>query len=196
MSNPIRLSAVDNKLRYLLLGRLLPEIVMFKTNDQRKAAMRHALSVSSPGSWRLWAWTLLYILAVVGTIYGLLYLETRFPVASDIASKVMPLALAATCLWFCRSLLRRRLRVLLAARGVPICIPCGYDLRGQIVSRCPECGSTFDEGLLSSLGRDSAEVGQCEMSARDWRKVLWIILSIVVALVAGYYFRQGFLGDP
>ena len=126
---------MENNLRYLLLGRVLPEIGMFATDGQRKTALRHALSVTSHGSSRLWAWTLLYVLAVVGTIYVGFYLETRSPVASEIASKLMPLALAATCLWFCRSVLRKRLRILLAARGVPICIPCGYDLRGQVAAR-------------------------------------------------------------
>jgi hypothetical protein len=32
------------------------------------------------------------------------------------------------------------LREQLVERGVPICIGCGYDLRGQIQPRCPECG--------------------------------------------------------
>lgn len=25
-----------------------------------------------------------------------------------------------------------------------ICVKCGYDLRGQVVPRCPECGLAFD----------------------------------------------------
>ncbi len=195
MSNPIPLSAMDNKARYLLLGCVLPEIALFETDDQRKTAMRHALSVTSHGSWRLWAWTLLYVLSVVGTIYGVLFLETLFPLVSSIASKVMPLVLAATCLWFCRSLLRKRLRVLLAAKGMPICIPCGYDLRGQVAARCPECGSTFDEGLLSPSDIDSAVIGQRKISTRDWGRVLWLILSIIVGLVAGYYLGHGLFGD-
>ncbi|MFO0838851.1 MAG: hypothetical protein U1D55_10015 [Phycisphaerae bacterium] len=39
-----------------------------------------------------------------------------------------------------REPLRRVLREHLIARGVPICIRCGYDLRGQVGARCPECG--------------------------------------------------------
>ena len=195
MTKPIQKSAMDKKVRYLLLGRVLPEIRRFETDDQCKTAMRHALSLTSQGSWRLWAWTLFYLLSVVGAIYVGLYFETRFPVASDIGLKVVPLALAATCLWFCRSLLRRRLRVLLAARGVPICIPCGYDLRGQVVTRCPECGSTFDEGLLSSSNLDSVEIGQREMPIRDWMRVGWFILPIIVAMVVGYFLGQWLLGN-
>ena len=31
-----------------------------------------------------------------------------------------------------------------ASRGRPHCLKCGYDLRGQTVPRCPECGAEFD----------------------------------------------------
>ncbi|MHC4442141.1 MAG: hypothetical protein ACYTF1_01565 [Planctomycetota bacterium] len=35
--------------------------------------------------------------------------------------------------------LRRQLNEM----GIPICVNCGYDLRGQKDNRCPECGTTF-----------------------------------------------------
>jgi uncharacterized paraquat-inducible protein A len=38
----------------------------------------------------------------------------------------------------------RHLRRQLIERGVPICIECGYDLRGQTTPRCPECGQPVD----------------------------------------------------
>lgn len=38
---------------------------------------------------------------------------------------------------------RRHLRKKLIQLGVPICLPCGYDLRGS-TDRCPECGTTFE----------------------------------------------------
>ncbi len=44
--------------------------------------------------------------------------------------------------------LQRRLRAELVARGIPVCIGCGYDLRGQTEPRCPECGGHFPEELL------------------------------------------------
>ena len=37
--------------------------------------------------------------------------------------------------------LRMLIRAELNARGVPVCMPCGYDLRGQLEPRCPECGA-------------------------------------------------------
>lgn len=43
-------------------------------------------------------------------------------------------------LWMARAAARRVLRHELAKRGIPICLHCGYDLRGQTEPRCPECG--------------------------------------------------------
>ncbi len=42
-----------------------------------------------------------------------------------------------------RNRTRRHLRERLIQLGVPICLPCGYDLRGS-TDRCPECGTTFE----------------------------------------------------
>lgn len=50
---------------------------------------------------------------------------------------------------FLRRNIRRHLRAKLAEQGVPLCIPCGYDLRGETEPRCPECGAAFDPALLN-----------------------------------------------
>lgn len=50
--------------------------------------------------------------------------------------------------WLRRHRARRILRAHLIKRGVPICLHCGYDLRGQTDPRCPECGRPFDPTLL------------------------------------------------
>ncbi len=42
-----------------------------------------------------------------------------------------------------RDRIRRHLREKLIQLGVPICLPCGYDLRAS-TDRCPECGATFE----------------------------------------------------
>lgn len=42
-----------------------------------------------------------------------------------------------------RNTVRRSLREQLIEKGIPICLKCGYDLRGQAVPRCPECGAPF-----------------------------------------------------
>lgn len=43
---------------------------------------------------------------------------------------------------------RRSLRQQLLELGEPPCPVCGYDLRGQVVARCPECGNDFSSSLL------------------------------------------------
>ncbi len=50
--------------------------------------------------------------------------------------------------WRWRWFTRQKLRKELAARGIPICIRCGYDIRGLTDARCPECGTEFDPSLL------------------------------------------------
>lgn len=53
---------------------------------------------------------------------------------------VIPLMLARYRKW-----MRVFLREYLNEHGIPICRSCGYDLRGQVDLRCPECGTPFRE---------------------------------------------------
>jgi hypothetical protein len=45
---------------------------------------------------------------------------------------------------------QRSLREQLVERGVPLCLTCGYDLRGQIDPRCPECGTPCEPSILKT----------------------------------------------
>lgn len=45
---------------------------------------------------------------------------------------------------------QRSLRRQLVERGVPICVACGYDLRGQLEPRCPECGTPCAPSILKT----------------------------------------------
>lgn len=44
-----------------------------------------------------------------------------------------------------RKWMRVYLREYLNDHGVPICLDCGYDLRGQTNQKCPECGTAFNQ---------------------------------------------------
>jgi hypothetical protein len=59
-----------------------------------------------------------------------------------------------------RTPLRRYLRGRLLEIGVPVCTACGYDLRGQTVARCPECGHAFDLNLLKGSAKRKPESAQ------------------------------------
>ena len=50
--------------------------------------------------------------------------------------------------WLGQGRIRRSLRRQLCERGIPVCIACAYDLRGQVELRCPECGRRFEAALL------------------------------------------------
>lgn len=54
---------------------------------------------------------------------------------------------------------RKDLRVRLLRLGAPICVKCGYDLRGQVEARCPACGSAFDATLLRNDREESGTEG-------------------------------------
>ena len=146
-------SAMSRK--YRNLSRVIPELAMFPTDKQRKVAMRNASSILGPRSSRLWLWLLLFLMAAGGLIAVAPQITSLHPIAGRLwPSLIVPLM--ATWMWFCRSVVRRRLCEQLVAKGVPICIKCGYDLRGQNVPRCPECGTPFDETLLNASGETPA----------------------------------------
>ncbi|MCB9854113.1 MAG: hypothetical protein H6818_00390 [Phycisphaerales bacterium] len=77
------------------------------------------------GQWReasQWARTFLSPVYIIGSSYVILRIRRRS--------------------------IQRHLRRRLIASGVPICLHCGYDLRGLQDARCPECGRSFDARLL------------------------------------------------
>lgn len=43
-------------------------------------------------------------------------------------------------MWPLRRMVLRELRGYLNSRQIPVCVHCGYDLRGNSSDRCPECG--------------------------------------------------------
>jgi hypothetical protein len=46
----------------------------------------------------------------------------------------------------------RECRILLCESSIPVCLHCGYDLRGQTEPRCAECGQAFDRSELAGGG--------------------------------------------
>lgn len=58
--------------------------------------------------------------------------------------------------WAIKSRVQRSVRTWLVQQGYPLCVRCGYDLRGLTDPRCPECGSRFDPDLLKQPARPSS----------------------------------------
>lgn len=69
--------------------------------------------------------------------------------------------------WFWRFRCRKFIRQQLVARGIPICIKCGYDVRGQIEPRCSECGTPFDAKLIDRTDGCGARANTTADSASE-----------------------------
>lgn len=65
----------------------------------------------------------------------------------------------------------------LAERDVA-CPFCGYQLRGIVRARCPECAMPLDVELLRD-GTDASREREIQMEAADdWKRALAIVLSV------------------
>lgn len=148
-----------------LHGWLFPELALFAP-EKRNRALARAKGVALPGRSR-WRWPIYLLgafggLAAVGVFgwFTIRWLPLAPAVKEWLFSGLSPLLLMCPVLilsivvaWLFRSRIRWALRRELAQAGVPICIECGYDLRGLSRPRCPECGEPFDATLLGEPGR-------------------------------------------
>ena len=129
------------------------EILFFDTEAERSKLCSQAITAFMR---RPVTWILLLSYACVGSLLcdGLkeptIILANEMPVNDEIKQFVwvlfMLIPLWCPSLIFCwhgRRWMRRYLRTYLNEHGVPICLNCGYDLRGLPESRCPECGTEF-----------------------------------------------------
>ena len=116
-------------------------------------------------TWQFWVFLILFLIAVPISLLSVLRTFGLWSVASPGISGAIYGALAGGCIGASfqlafRNPVRRMLRERLAADGVPICVPCGYDLRGQTSPRCPECGTDFDPSLLDNASPQRQTTGE------------------------------------
>jgi hypothetical protein len=133
---------------------LLPELDRFPSRD----AAQRALEDTKRDRPMLWVILVIALAPTYGTILWKFVLHGLIKPANDrevilqnaafISFQIL-MAFIGFRLWI--SPIRKSLRQSLQAKGIPICIPCGYDLRGQLEPRCPECGAPFDAHLVSQL---------------------------------------------
>jgi hypothetical protein len=135
---------------------LYPELALFPSDEERVAAIK---SLHKQVGRSLWRRPRTWVLFIIYNLFNIL----SVPVGRSIADRFvvnLPLriflsglpaimlgigfAFGFQYLW--RAPMQKALRTLLVSKGIPICIPCGYDLRGQIEQRCPECGTPVGQG--------------------------------------------------
>ena len=135
-----------------------PEIRLFQNDAQQRAAWQHVV----PRERRRWvSYVVLFLYCALG-VPACKYFAGRFVsrvtfLPAGTANWVGPLIFIAGGagvglfggLWS-RRRVRTLLREHLVGLGVPVCVHCGYDLRGQTMARCPECGRSFDSRLLGA----------------------------------------------
>jgi hypothetical protein len=124
-----------------LVQRLYPELLRFSTPSEARTALKRARSSLNRNPFFIVALSLVLIILVLVSILppalgvALAHPRVGVGVCLGIASSAWVLA------WSFRRSIRRSLRGQLVSLGVPICVPCGYDLAHCESDRCPECGT-------------------------------------------------------
>ncbi len=123
-----------------LSERILPELILLEPGPERQRMLQQAVNgqrtraaaflvvVGATGVFVLWD----KLVASVSSSWSLHLLFMLYLIGFGIA------------IWFTRRDIRRLLRAQLAKKGIPVCIPCGYDLTGNVSGTCPECGTAVD----------------------------------------------------
>lgn len=141
------LSAIMQRVRL----RLYPELDYFSPGTQR-TVLRQIWGVYTAPSLPLW---------IVGLGSGLGFVLIRATLrpwmalprwSAIVVVSLLVLIGTQVLRWYHLQPTRRRLREQLVRSGVPICIQCGYLLKGLSEPRCPECGREFDPKLLQVSG--------------------------------------------
>lgn len=147
---------------------LLPELRLARTGAEEEEALRR--SKFGVRSWQRIIWLGTVVPALIAGIAILaVTIERALPLHWGI--KLLLQTTSITCFsatvsllfnWTWRNPMRKEVRIYLQGIGVPICIKCGYDLRGQTIARCPECATPFCDSLICAQAAEDADESACD----------------------------------
>ncbi len=131
-----------------LSERMLPELILFEPGPERQRMILQAVNgqrtrvaaflsvVGDTGLFVLWD----KLVASVPSSWSLHLMFMLYLIGFGLA------------IWLTRRDIRHRLRAQLAKKGIPVCIPCGYNLTGNESGVCPECGTAMQKtGPLDTM---------------------------------------------
>ncbi len=150
-----------SQLRFLLLYRwVFPELKLFNSPRKQNSAFFHARKIIKGNRWLTVCGALLSV-SCAFLLYWCNFLpdfQDPFFIPCFLAFAILSYRVyVAVLILIMRHRVRLFLRQELVAQGLAICVECGYDLRGQVEPRCPECGTPFDPRLLQSTPPSAVE---------------------------------------
>ena len=119
-----------------------PELELFDSVSDREDAWKQA------GKRVFLRWSYAVYALIVLVLHGVLkdHVASRLPipeldhVTTIIGAAALMFALIGGWMWMRRRRIHAVLREALREKGVPVCMHCGYCLRGAALGRCAECG--------------------------------------------------------
>ena len=134
---------------WVTLWKQYPELEHFEREDVPGVASE-ALTFAKhevTRTWRFWLTAVALLVAYVAVMILAGRMMTQYFGSPDwaryVGSGCCGVVFSGVVWRLFRDRTRRHLREKLVQLGIPICLPCGYDLRGS-TDRCPECGTTFE----------------------------------------------------
>jgi len=116
---------------------ILPELLLIEPGPERRRMLQEAINGPRTRTTTF--------LCVIGTTSLFIMWDNLVASVPSKWSLVLIFMLyligAGLAFWLTRRDIRRRLRTQLTKKGIPICIPCGYNLTGNESGTCPECGT-------------------------------------------------------
>ncbi len=135
------------------------------------AARKEAVDRAHPFRQRFWWWGPLPLIQGVAAacLWHFLPFPRSVPDAYGMAVivGVVSVATAVGEVWIAKRAITWALRERLIAEGTVVCRGCGYDLRGQVEPRCPECAKPFERAAKSESAGEQREVILGESPAPD-----------------------------